>query len=265
MNNRTCNITNGRLTLPLSCKSPERFSACRSNIATIVICLFAMVVAVGCASTKVSTEPLVTEQLLRPATIWVYDFAATAADMPADSSLAGQYSTDDTYQTAEYIETGRKLGAQIAAKLVGYINTMGLTAQQVMIGTTPPVQINDIVIRGYLVSFNEGSAAKRVAIGFGSGASELKVYAEGFQMTEQGLRKLGSGTTDSGGGKAPGGAVGAATLIATGNPAGLIVGGAVKVYGEKSGKSKVEGRADQTAEAIADVLKKRFQKQGWIN
>lgn len=33
----------------------------------------------------------------------------------------------------------------------------------------------------------------------------------------------------------------------------------MKVYGEKSGKSKVEGRAEQTAEEIAEVLKKRFK------
>jgi len=37
------------------------------------------------------------------------------------------------------------------------------------------------------------------------------------------------------------------------------------VYGEESGSSKVEGRAKQTAKEIADVLKKRFQEQGWID
>ena len=120
------------------------------------------------------------------------------------------------------------------------------------------------MIRGSLISFEEGSAAKRVGIGFGSGKSELKVAVEGFQMTPQGLRKLGSGSTDAGGGKSPGMAVGAATFIATANPAGLIIGGGMKVYGEKSGKSKVEGRAKDTAKEIGDVLKKRFQEQGWI-
>jgi len=50
------------------------------------------------------------------------------------------------------------------------------------------------------------------------------------------------------------------------NPAGLIIGAGENVYGEKSGSSKVEGSAKQTAkEEIADVLKKRFQEQGWIN
>lgn len=132
-----------------------------------------------------------------------------------------------------------------------------------MEGTTP--QINDIVIRGYLVSFDEGSAAKRIAIGFGSGASHLKVAVEGFQMTAQGLRKVGSGKTDSGGGRTPGADLGVVGLLATHNPAGLVVSTGMKVYEEKSGKSTVDGRAEQTANEIADLLKKRFQEEDWID
>ena len=140
---------------------------------------------------------------------------------------------------------------------------MPLPGEHAVPGTTP--LIDDIIIRGYLISFDEGSAAKRVAIGFGSGMSELRVAVEGFRMTVHGLQKLGSGTTDASGSKTPGGAVGLAALLATHNPAGLIISTGVKVYGEKSGKSTVEGRAKQTAKEIGDVLKKRFQQEGWIN
>ena len=59
--------------------------------------------------------------------------------------------------------------------------------------------------------------------------------------------------------------MGVAGFIVSNNPAGLIIGGVSKVYGEVSGNSKVEGRAKQTAEEIADVLKERFHDQGWIN
>ena len=230
----------------------------------IVLCLFTLLVVAGCASTKVtSRDQLVTGNLPRPQNIWVYDFVATPADVPSDSALAGQYSDPPTPQTAEQIATGREVGAQIAAELVKRILDMGLPAARASTSTRP--KLNDIVIRGYLISIDEGSAAKRFAIGFGSGTSELKTLVEGFQMTAQGLRKLGSGTLDSGGSKGPGTAVPLGVAIATGNPVGLIVSSGVKVYGEASGKSKIEGRADQTAKEIADVLKKRFQEQGWIN
>jgi hypothetical protein len=205
----------------------------------------------------------VTEKIPRPHHIWVYDFAATPAEVPAESALAGKPDEHPTPQTAEQIATGRKVGEAIATQLVEQILDMGMLAKRASAGTEP--QINDLVIRGYLLSVDEGNATKRVAIGFGSGASQLTTAVEGFQMTAQGLRKLGSGTVGAGGGKSPGAALGVVGLIATANPAGLIVGGGVKAYGEYTGSSKIEGRAKATAKEIADVLKKRFQEEGWIN
>ena len=229
----------------------------------IVSCLSALALIAGCASTEVSNRKiLVDEKLPRPGHIWVYDFAATAADVPAESALAGQHAEHSTPQTDEQIAAGRQVGGAIAKNLAEEIRGMGLPGTQASSGTVP--EINDLVIRGYLLSVDEGSATKRVAIGFGTGSSELKVAAEGYQMTAQGLRKLGSGTADSTGGKMPGGALGVATLIATGNPAGLIIGGGMKVYGEYSGSAKIEGRAKAIAKEVADQLKPRFEKQGWI-
>jgi hypothetical protein len=59
-----------------------------------------------------------------------------------------------------------------------------------------------------------------------------------------------------------GAAVGVAGLIATGNPAGLIISTGMKVYGEESASSKVEGRAKATAKEIADVLKSAIPTTG---
>jgi hypothetical protein len=229
----------------------------------LVLWLLAVVVIAGCAKTTVtSRNQLVTGQLPRPEHILVYDFIATPEDVPSDSAFAGQYAEHPTPQTEEQIETGRKLGAEIASKLVEQIQAMGLPAERASAGTVPVV--NDIMIRGYLLSMQKGSEAKRLAIGFGSGASELTTAVEGFQMTPNGPRKLGSGTLQSGGSKTPGSALGVAGLIATGNPVGLIVSGGMKIYGEESGKSKLEGRAAATAKEIADQLKIRFEQEGWI-
>ena len=99
-------------------------------------------------------------------------------------------------QTAEQIEIGRRVGADIATRLATEIRRMGLPVEHASAPLIP--EINDIVIRGYLLSVSEGSAAKRVGIGFGAGASELSVAVEGYQMTAQGLRKLGSGAGTAG-------------------------------------------------------------------
>jgi hypothetical protein len=230
---------------------------------TAIAGLFAVVLLGGCASTKITNNAqLVNEQLPKPERILVYDFVSSAAQMPTDSAYAGQYTTPAEQPTAEQLALGHRLGTSIAAQLVEAIHEMGMPATQVAEATP---QLNDIVIRGYLVSIDKGSATKRMTIGFGSGGSELTTLVEGFQMTPNGLRKLGSGTTDAKGAKGPGGAVGAATWLVTGSPVGLVVSGGMKIYGEASGSATIEGRAKATAKEIADRLKVRFQEQGWIN
>ena len=165
--------------------------------------------------------------------------------------------------TADQIEAGRQLGALIAKDLVADIQGMGLSAVEAAPGSSP--QVGDGVIRGYLVSVEGGSGAERFIIGFGSGTSEMDTVVEGYLMTPQGLRKLGSGTLSSSGSKTPGIVVPAAVAIASGNPVGLIVVGGAKIYGEASGRNKPEGRAKATADAIAEQLRIRFQDRGWIS
>ncbi len=231
-----------------------------------LVFLLAMFVVAGCASTNVTQQtPMSNPGLAKPNQIWIYNFIASPADMPADSSIAGSVSAPSTPPTREQIEQGRKLGALIAQDLVVDINAMGLTAVQAGPGASP--QVGDGVIRGYLVSVQgggTGSMVKRFVIGFGSGTSEMDTVVEGFAVTPQGLRKLGSGTLSSSGSKTPGMVAPAAMAIATGSPIGLIVVGGLKVYGEASGKNTLEGRAKATADAISEQLKIRFQDRGWV-
>src|SRR5258708_34010985 len=162
--------------------------------------------------------------LARPNRIWVYNFVANPADMLADSSIRGEVGAPSTSPTTAELEEGRQLGALIAADLVVDINAMGLSAAQAGPGSSP--QVGDGVIRGYLVSVQGGSTAKRLVIGFGAGTSEMDTVVEGYSVTPQGWRNLGSGPLTSSGSKTPGLGVPAAVAIATANPIGLIaVGG----------------------------------------
>ena len=233
------------------------------NITILFLCLFALVIAGNAVADITNREILVTGHVAQPGQIWVYNFAATPADLPAGSALAGQPDLDTAPQTDAQIAEGKKLGAEIAAELVADIQKLGMPAAVAAADTRP--QLNDLVLRGCIISIKEGSAKKRFGIGFGEGASELKTAVEGFQMTANGLRKMGSGNVNAEGGKSPGAVLGVAGFLATKNPAGLIISGGMKLHGEESGSSKVEGRAKQTAQEIADALKVRFQEQGWIN
>ena len=218
------------------------------------------------ASAKITDhDEIVAGEIPRPAHIWVYDFSATASDIPTASALNGQYSDNDPAQTADQIAAGRKLGAEITSELVRQLRAMGLQAERASAETS--VQLNEVVIRGHLISETEGNEKKRVMIGFGSGEAELKAAVEGFQMTAEGLRKLGTAKTDSTEGfvgKTPGAGVGIVSTIATHNPLGLLISTGVKTHEERSGGGKLEGRAKDTGKKIAAMLKPRFQKWGWI-
>jgi hypothetical protein len=235
----------------------------RHKVGSVIVCLAVSLVLFGCASTTITDrEQLVFGELPRPGNILVYDFAASADELPANSALYGNPELDTTPQTAEQLAEGKKLGALIATSLVADIQDMGMVAELAAADAKP--QLNDLVIRGYLISVKEGSEGKRVIIGFGDGSSDLKTAVEAFQMTATGLRKLGSGDLNAEGAKTPGTALGLAALIATHNPVGLIVSGGIHAYSEVTGSSKVEGRAKQTAKEISEVLQKRFEEQGWI-
>ena len=90
------------------------------------------------------------------------------------------------------------------------------------------------------------------------------MQVEGYQVTPQGLRRLGGGTGEAAGSKTPGAAFGAVGAIATGNPAGLIISTGMKAYGEASGSSTVEGRTQQIIGEIGERLRTRFLQEGWI-
>jgi hypothetical protein len=229
----------------------------------LLLCLLTLLALVGCAKTSVTEQtPMTSPGVARPNRILVYNFIANPAEMPTDSSIGGAVGAAHTPPTDDQLATGRQLGQLIAAALVSDIQAMGLSAEQAGPGSTP--RVGDGVIRGYLVSVQGGGVAKRFIIGFGSGSSELDTVVEGYTMTPQGLRRLGSGTLSSSGGKTPGVVVPAAVAIASGNPVGLIVVGGFKIYREATGKNGLEARAKATADAIADALKTRFEDRGWI-
>lgn len=216
----------------------------------------------GCASTKVSPvqNPGRDDSIARPGRILVYDFGVRQSEVALDSDAAAKPQQPmSAQQTAE----ARALGVAVAERLAIAIEAMGIPATRTAGGVAPA--IDDILIRGTFVTVHEGSTVERMTIGFGAGASHLTTLVETYQMTPHGLRKIGSGSVDAGGGKGPGAAVPAAVAIATANPIGLIVTTAVKAGGEMSGRSTVEGRAQQTADAIARRLQERFREQGWID
>ena len=222
----------------------------------------ALVALVGCASTEVTGGQSYEQgKLPRPDRILVYDFAATSSDLPSWSAAARRHAETTATPSREVLEKGRELGAMVASELVEEIREMGLPAVAAA-GQTP--RTGDVMIIGYFESIDEGSTAKRLVLGFGSGGAELETQVEGYLMTDQGPRELGSRDVKAGAGKSPGAIVPLAVTVATHNPIGLIASTALKVGGEVSGKTTIDGSSNRTAKKIGEELKTIFQKLGWI-
>jgi Domain of unknown function (DUF4410) len=224
--------------------------------------LLALVVVTGCASTEITERQRYEgAKLARPDRIIVHDFTANPAEVPPGSAFAGKMGGAPT-PTTQQIEIGRELGAQVAKELVADLQGMGLPAVQA--AGQPAPRPDDIVLRGYFVSVDEGRVGRRVLVGFGAGAAELRTAVEAYQMTPEGLRQLARGEIRSEGGEMPGIAVPLAVVAATANPIGLIVGGTMKATGEATGSATIQGVARRTADEIAAQLETAAQEQGWI-
>jgi hypothetical protein len=216
----------------------------------------------GCASTAVTERQRYEgEKLARPDRIIVHDFTANPAEVPPESVFATELAGAPA-PTPEQLEVGRRLGAQVAKELVAELRRMGLPAVPAEGG--PPPRPDDIVLRGYFLSVDEGRAGSRVLVGFGAGAAELTTAVEAYQVTEEGLRPLGRGEIRSEGGELPGMVLPVAVVAATANPIGLVVGGAAKATGEATGSETIEGAAARTAKEIAAQLRTAAQQQDWI-
>jgi Domain of unknown function (DUF4410) len=225
--------------------------------------MLALAVLAGCASAKVtSMHPYAGAAIPRPDRIIVDDFAATPGDVPGDSALVATGPADPMPQTPEEAALGRKLGAEVARQLALDLQNMGLPGVQA--AGQPPAQPGDLVVKGFFYGVDQGSAAKRVLLGFGSGAADLRTAVEVYQVTPDGLRSLAGGTTDSGTGKTPGMVAPLAVFAATANPIGLVVVGGIKAYGQMSGRTTIEGDAKRTADEIAARFKQDAERQGWI-
>lgn len=225
--------------------------------------LLALAVIAGCASSDVTARRsyVADEKIGRPGRIFVHSFAATPGDIPADAAIADYYARHDKPQTAEEVELGRELGDRVARALVKEILEMGFPAE--LAGSGPAPRAGDLVIKGVFISIDEGSRLKRMLIGFGAGAAELKTFVEGYQVTAGGLRALGSAEIEAGGGKMPGMLVPVAGGAAAGRVATSAAISGVMNAGQEIGPESIEGAAARTAEEIAEVLGEAFEKRGW--
>ncbi len=233
----------------------------RLRVATAPVAGLAALALLACASAGVSnTRRYVSDdEVERPGVILVYDFRVSAGDVTVDK--AGPSITSGPGSPAERSELGVAVSQGLAQALVEELGKRGIAAQRADGRTSPP--LHALLLKGRFLTVNEGDQSKRMVVGFGAGASELRVDVQVYQETEFGARRISEGEAKASGSKMPGMAVPVGAGAAAGRAAtSAAISGAMSVTREIRGGMSADTK--RLAEKIADRAEAFYERQGWL-
>jgi hypothetical protein len=221
----------------------------------------------GCTSAQSTTETSA-EMMPRPQVVVVERFAASPDEVKLDEGLSTEIeqamkSEAGTSRTEQELQAGRQVTDAIADKLVVEIQDMGLHAER---GSAVPAGVqNALLIKGQLVSIDEGNRTERLIIGLGAGRSDVRTQVQVYEVTPAGRRLIDTIEIDAKSGLTPG----MAETMGAGGLAGhllvsTVVGGGLHVADEAIG-ANVVADADRAAKGIAKQLSALFAQQGWTS
>ena len=240
----------------------------KSRCKFAVPALMLLAAAAGCAQTNVQQQQFMTAAPMpRPHLILVYDFAVTPEEVRLDTGLSAEilqkYEAHQGFsRTAVEIKVGHKVADGLADELVNRIRGFGFWAERSF--GYPHGSVKDLIIKGQLLSIDEGNRTERVAIGLGAGRTSVEAHAQIYEMTSKGVHEVEALRGEAQSGSKPG----MAELMGVGSIAGHLLASTL-VSGTVSGASEmtaatVEADGKRLADKIALDLGNFFVGQGWI-
>jgi hypothetical protein len=232
-----------------------------------VVAVSSLLALAACGSTDTDVTKKLAKKdrdLPKPAMILVYDFSVSPSELPADSAVAGrlQGAVDDPNATPQRNELEHQVAGIVADRLVEELQDLDLPAKRW--SGPPPAGPNIYTLEGQFLTIDEGSALARMIIGFGVGGTELKTLVQAYAIENGHRRLLAEATVDSESSMKPGLA---ATL-----PAGAAISGIATASAINTGigvvteiNTDVREGAEDTAEAIVELMEPRLEKMGWID
>ena len=220
----------------------------------------------GCSSTdaEVTTSNAEDVHLPYPSQILVYGFAISPSEVSPDSVAAGRLSGagDDPYETAEREYLEHQVAAIVAEDVASALRDLGLPATRWR--GAPPAGPHIYAIEGQFITIDEGNALRRMIIGFGAGGTEVRTLVQAYYISDGRKSLLGEAEVSAESSNKPG--------LAAAIPAGAAVTSLGTAAAVQSGigvmsemNTDVQEGAENTAEAIVELLKPRMEDQGWID
>lgn len=222
--------------------------------------------AAGCAGAKVSESRQVGEAVnQRPAQIVVYPFAVDASEVSLNQSIVQKVyrGASGANQTEDQLKLGHETAQNLCVQVAADLTQKGFPAACQPRGTS--VMDNTLIVDGFFKDINEGNRLRRMAIGFGVGASTLDTNVDVYQRADYITHEVLQFDTTADSGKMPGLAVTGAPGLAVGGTAAVASTAAnVAVGGVKAYTSSTGALVSDTAKQIVDQVAQFYSEHGWV-
>lgn len=242
----------------------------RAFLSLGILLILPATLATGC-STRVSTTGTMPpagaglgSSLPRPRRVLVQDFVTAPDAIRLDQAIGLRLQRQASGQSedAGRAEVAIKVQDAISSTLAAAFRKMDFTVEHAGPETRPAP--GDLLVQGEVTRIDQGNRARRLAVGFGAGKSEvdadaaISLYGVGGQP--QTLQTY-SGSSNSG--RKPGMAAGAGMAVGEGSMVPAALGAAAGAHGEKK-RAGVAGEGQRVAEHLARNIGQYFAQQGWI-
>jgi hypothetical protein len=197
--------------------------------------------------------------LARPRRVLVQDFTVDWRTIQLDQGVAArlQRQTSGGNPNVTRVQLARSVQDAISDGIVDDLLKAGMAAERAPLDAQPGP--GDLLVTGQITRVSEGNRTRRVAIGFGAGASEVFANVQLLQGAPRGEPMLlQTYDAESNSGRAPGMGAGAAAGAAS-----TAIGAAGHAYAE-AGRTGVAAEGAELGDRVAHNLGVFFAQQGWI-
>jgi hypothetical protein len=191
------------------------------------------------------------DMLPKPAQVVIQDFT-NSGPIITDAEVSHHHHHADSHVTPD--ELVQQLQDSFAKTLIGQLKKMNLEPERLSDAST--VVGSALVIEGEFTSIAPGNSRKRIIVGFGRGASDLKTHVTIYELGNGHRIILLECNIDSQSGKKPGAVM---STSGTGFAAGVATGH----FGDKR-SSTVQADASRMAKLIIKQTKTIMIAQQWI-
>lgn len=219
-------------------------------------------------STKVTTLHSYTgmDKLAKPAQVIVYEIDVPANVVTMDHSMAGRLMDHDVIgqmkgdanHDASPQEAAAHVQAEFMKVLMSELNKMPIPATTATYKAGQTIPEGALIVRGEFTSVNLGNKSKRMMIGLGRGASDVRAHVVVSLMTKKGPVVMGDYILNSESGKKPGAAAGMGV-----GSAGMAAADVAMSSAEDHG-STVESDTARMAKTVAKQIEGMMTAQQWI-